>query len=296
VRLIPSRKAHRQGEQESAGSSRGCRTGPDPFTPVSVLLSGMNSRILAEVRLREAGERVPFAGSSGMAQRSAWIRCGVWLAAVVVASGLLQSPAAAQDSPPDSTAGPIPVDDQIRKFIEESVFQSLAIQTEIVTSDEYDTGMGFGLSVSHSMFDPGIRMKTSLHFWGASRDSNDVASLGIEESVMLEKASRPNLDMFTGVTAGYSSLEKDTLVRSSQGSYTNSYNTNRFNLYLTSGLRYWYHNDRSITFILNYVISRNTNELHLVFGLEFFKPLAREMRSTGREIQIFKPRNPGAGR
>lgn len=193
---------------------------------------------------------------------------------VIVSGGVCVFPADARgDESPEmeSQPGPIPLDQQIRKFMEESFFQSLGISSGVVTSDDYDTGLGFGGNMSHLLIDPGLRLMSSVYFWGASKDSNDVSSFGLEESVMLEKSPHADIDIFTGLTAGYYSMEKDTLIRN--GEYTNSSNTNRFNVYLTSGFRYRFMQDRSFTFHFNYNISQETNELHLIFGLEFFKPL-----------------------
>jgi hypothetical protein len=190
-------------------------------------------------------------------------------------------PIMAQDTAGAESPHPKPtVEEQIRKFIEESVFQSLGIISGVVVSDDYDTGMGFGGNVSQTILDPGLKMKTTVYFWGASRDSNDVSTLGVEETLMLEKSPRPNIDIFSGVTAGYYSKELDTLKTS--GETTAATATNSFDIYMTTGFRYRYREGRSFLLYMNYLITQETNEIHFIAGLEFFKPLKQSTSPTVR--------------
>ena len=188
---------------------------------------------------------------------------------------LTVTPSYCQDT---QSADTIPtLDERIRTFIQESFFQSLGIVSSVIVSDDYDTGMGFGGNVSQTLIDrypgelPVLKLRTTIYFWGASKDSNDVSTLGIEESLLLEKSPHANYDIFTGLTAGYYSIEKATLYRFETDEYTDIANTNTFNIYLTSGFRYHYRTDRSFTCSLNYLITKETSELHIFFGLEFFK-------------------------
>lgn len=182
-------------------------------------------------------------------------------------------PSVCQDTQPaDEIPRPPTFDERIRTFIQESIFQSLGIASSVVVSDDYDTGMGFGGNVSQTLIEPALKLRTTIYFWGASKDSNDVSTLGIEGTLLLEKSPHPHYDIFSGLTAGYYSIEKATLYHFGTNDYTDIANTNAFDMYLTSGFRYRYRTDRSFTCYLNYIITKETNELHIFFGLEFFKP------------------------
>ena len=181
-------------------------------------------------------------------------------------------PIPAQDTTSDNAASQT-TEEKIRTFLRESVFQSLGIISGIVVSDEYNTGMGAGANISQTLIEPAVKLKTTLYFWGASKDSSDVSTFGIEESLLLEKSPRPNIDFFSGATAGYYSSEYDVLHSISGGEYSEETNDNRFDIYLSTGFRYRHRTNRSITFQLNYLVTRETTEVHFVAGLEFFKPL-----------------------
>jgi hypothetical protein len=210
------------------------------------------------------------------------LRSFLLLAVFVILCG--SNVSAQDDSGTEDTPHRLSAEERIRKFMEESVFQSLGIISGVVVSDEYDTGMGFGGTVSQTIVDPALKMKTTIYFWGASRDSNDVSSLGIEETLLLEKSPRKDLVIFSGITGGYYS-KKTGFVRSDDGSSVSTA-TNSFDIYLTTGFQYQYHEGRSFLLSMNYLITRETSEIHLLAGLEFFKPLKQSVSEAVRLARL----------
>ena len=88
----------------------------------------------------------------------------------------------------------------IKTFIDNLHIRSFGFQTDIVITDEFDTGLGFGARFQRAFFSPSMGLTTSVNFWGASRDSIDVSIVGFEESLTVHKSPNEKFSVFSGTT------------------------------------------------------------------------------------------------
>jgi len=148
-------------------------------------------------------------------------------------------------------------------------FRRLGIYSGIVISDELDTGFGIGARLPRKLFYPSLEFSSSVYFWGATKDSLDVSKLGIEESLILIKSSCKQISLFTGVTVGYYAIvEKFDKVKGDVLK-TAERKSNSFETFLTIGATHALKNNHSIFAQINYCLTQNSNELHILIGLCF---------------------------
>lgn len=150
-------------------------------------------------------------------------------------------------------------------------FECLGIYSSIVTSDELDTGFGIGARLPRKFLHPSLELTSSVYFWGATKDSLDVSTLGIEESLTLIKSTGKQISLFSGITVGYYAnaekfdrFEGNTLK-------TIEHKSSSFEIFLTIGTTYALKNNHSIFTQINYGLIQDSNELHILIGINFHK-------------------------
>lgn len=142
--------------------------------------------------------------------------------------------------------------------------------TGVVITEDIDTGFGFGGRLTRSCFSPLLELTTSGYLWGASRDSLDVSIFGIEESLTLKKKHSNHISIFSGITAGY--YFKNKKVEAVENNKLRTIEQKNYSLetFITFGGTYILSNNRSIFTQINYGLTQDTSETHILIGMIFF--------------------------
>ena len=145
-------------------------------------------------------------------------------------------------------------------------FKCLGIYSGIVFSNELDAGFGIGVRLPRKFFYPSLELTSSMYFWGATKERLDVSTLGIEESLTLIKSHGKQVSLFSGITVGYY-----TFIEKFEGNTakTVEHKSNSFKTFLTTGTTYSLKNNHSIFTQINYSLTQNSNELHILIGINF---------------------------
>ena len=125
-------------------------------------------------------------------------------------------------------------------------------------------------------FSPQIELTSSAYFWGASRDSLDISTFGIEESLKLVKNHSERIAVYSGITAGYYVSNRKYETAGTTESVIHKNDSGSFDTFITIGTRYTMKNKNSLFVQLNYGISQDSGEIHIFLGLNF---------PTGKTVQ-----------
>ena len=79
----------------------------------------------------------------------------------------------------------------------------LGIHTEIVTTDNYNLGLGIGGRLCRKFFYPVLKSSSIIHFWGASSDSTDISVIAIEENLTYRIPIHEKINGYMGFSFGY---------------------------------------------------------------------------------------------
>ncbi len=163
------------------------------------------------------------------------------------------------------------IKDSNKKDIENWSIKGFGIYSGIIISDELDTGFGIGAKLPRIFFNPSTELTSSVYFWGATKDSLDVSTLGIEESLMLIKSPDDKFSFFSGITVGYYNIiEKFDKLENNKLKIINL-KKNSFESYLTTGITYKLKDYNSIFTQINYCLTKDSNELHILSGININK-------------------------
>jgi len=166
---------------------------------------------------------------------------------------------------------PTLIENSINKCIEKCGFKSFGLKTGIVVTDEFDVGFGVGAQLPREIFNPSIELISSMYFWGASKDSLDVSSIGLEESLTLKRSFTKWFSFFTGITLGYYVITEktDTIVKNTMKTLVDD--TYSFESYIISGTTFSLKSNRSVFIQIKYGLTQDSNELHVLLGLNIYK-------------------------
>jgi len=153
----------------------------------------------------------------------------------------------------------------------ESVYadNNLGIYSGIVFSNELDAGFGTGIRLPRKFFYPSLELTSSMYFWGATKERLDVSTLGIEESLSLIKSNGKQVSFFSGFTVGYYTFVEKFDKFEGNTIRTVEHKSNSFKTFLTTGTTYSLKNNHSIFTQINYGLTQNSNELHILIGINF---------------------------
>lgn len=163
------------------------------------------------------------------------------------------------------------IEGSINKYLREHGFNSLGLQTGVVIADEFDTGIGVGVKLPKEFFNRTIELTSSVYFWGASKDSLDVSSIGIEESLTLKRSYAKHFSSFTGFVLGYYFVKEKFDTFESNTLKTMENNNNSFEAFITVGTAYAFKSNRSVYTQIKYGLTQDSNELHILFGIIFYR-------------------------
>ena len=147
--------------------------------------------------------------------------------------------------------------------------KSLGLQTELVFIEDFDAGFGFGARYGQRLFYKFFHISSSLHFWGASSESIDIAVLGIDGSMMHYKHFIGRLSGYTGLTLGYYFTHEKTVQYSKNSITIQKNKKDSFETYITAGITYSLQENRAVYLELSYGLTTVPNELHVILGFNF---------------------------
>ena len=174
------------------------------------------------------------------------------------------------ENPPDEEKSTT-IENSIKNYISKLGLKSLGLQTGVVITDEFDTGFGVGAKLPREIFNPSIELTSSVYFWGASKDSLDISSIGIEESLTLKRSFKKPFSVFAGITLGYYFIAEkfDTIERNTIK--TIEHDNNSFESYVIAGITISSKNNRSVSTEIKYGLTQDSNELHILLGMNFYR-------------------------
>ena len=151
--------------------------------------------------------------------------------------------------------------------------KSFGIDTDIITTSEYDTGFGvetrFNQTFYHPYIDrPFLQSSPTLQFWGASNETNDLSVIGIIESLTHRIPMKKGITAFAGLTFGYYYIYKEFIARSDSDRPLEK-NTNSFEIFITVGGEYELLKNSSLFLQLKYGETDISTEVHTILGITF---------------------------
>jgi len=172
-------------------------------------------------------------------------------------------------------ANPEGFDDSFIRYVSiKAGLHRIAIQAEAVLKDKYDPGGGFGFSDWRSFGSKWLITSTMVNFWGASQDSLDVLSFGIEESIMAKKTQTSRLTFMGGLCAGFYK-ESESIETNRDGIMRILKDTSSsFKSYIQIGTEYELKNKRTTFFLIKYGLADSRGagklkEIHCIAGISF---------------------------
>ncbi len=143
----------------------------------------------------------------------------------------------------------------------------LKLQSDLVFTDEYDTGFGIGGGMGRALFHPRTRLISVVNFWGASSDSVDVFSLGIDENITYRIPVGRRLSGIAGLTFGlYYNFKKTNIFRNNKIEMDERRNY-LFEKFITFGVEYEFTNGRTFLLHCKYGTTGISKEFHIQLGL-----------------------------
>jgi len=162
------------------------------------------------------------------------------------------------------------IEDSTKNGFRDRSYTNFGFHTGFVMTEDFDTGFGFGGRLARPCFSPFLELTTSGYLWGASRDSLDVSTFGIEESLTIKKTHSDHISIFSGIIAGYYFKNKKIEAFGNNKLYTIEKNNNSLEVFITFGCNYTLANNRSIFTQINYGLTQDTGEIHILIGMNFF--------------------------
>ena len=188
---------------------------------------------------------------------------------IVVFATKTSEPVYADNNPTEHTSNES--EDLVSTFINNLRIRSFGFQTDVVFTDEFDTGLGFGARFQRAFFHPSLGLTTSVNFWGASKDSLDVSTAGFEESLTVQKSPNEKFSVFSGITIGYYAILKKNETVENNVPKTIETRNNSFEAFIIIGSAYTIKNNRSVFLQVNYGLTQDSDEIHMLIGINFFK-------------------------
>ncbi|MHB9029776.1 MAG: porin family protein [Candidatus Latescibacterota bacterium] len=175
--------------------------------------------------------------------------------------------AAGKSGPPQ----PLPeVPDSSRQLIPLPFFSKVGFQTGYVETKELDPGVDFGALLSKDVYHDFFEVTATFHLWGATNDSLDVATAGVDLNFAYKIPIRWGWYAYAGFVLGYGYVhtEKNTVSQEIPADY--SFNRNEFQRFITAGAEFDIHSNRTLFVQLKYGVTDLSREIHLSAGINFY--------------------------
>jgi len=156
------------------------------------------------------------------------------------------------------------------------------IETGFAYTRSLDLGMGLGGRISQRFIHPFFHLNSQVYFWEASRDNLETSVLGFEESIAYQIPVYRRTSIYGGFSLAYMSTLEEVYTVNPSGTEEESDSWKSvFEPYVVVGFEYALVNNRSFFVEFSKGSSERKNEIHLRFGLNFFRTKAVEGQGSG---------------
>ena len=160
--------------------------------------------------------------------------------------------------------------DSTKLLIPLPFFSKMGFQTGFVNTKELDTGLDFGALVSKDIYRDFLEITTSFHLWGATNDSLDVATAGIDGNFLYKIPVRWGMLGFGGFILSYNYLHSEKTVISAGRQIVTTDTKFCVERFITGGVEVDLKENRTLFIQLKYGVTDISREFHVIVGLNFY--------------------------
>ncbi len=171
----------------------------------------------------------------------------------------VETPEPVQDSP-----------DTSRLLIPLPFFSKMGFQTGFVNTDILDTGVDFGALLSKDLYRDFFEVTTIFHLWGATNDSLDVATAGIDAEFTYKIPIRWGWYGYAGLALGYGFVHAEKNGLAGRGTNWTTSSEHQFQKFIVAGAEFDLHSNRTLFVKAKLGTTDLSRELHIVMGINFY--------------------------
>jgi hypothetical protein len=146
----------------------------------------------------------------------------------------------------------------------------VGFQTGYVKTEELDPGVDFGALLSKDAYHDFLEITTTFHLWGATNDTLDVATAGVDLNFAYRIPIRWGWYGYAGFVIGYGYVHSEKNTSASETTVHSSINRHEFQRFVTAGAEIDLHSNRTLFVQLKYGVTDLSREIHLYAGLNFY--------------------------
>lgn len=176
-------------------------------------------------------------------------------------------PAGAQNGSAESI--PVP-SDSTRLLIPLPFFSKVGFQTGFVNTDELDTGVDFGALISKDLYRDFLDVTTTFHLWGATNDTLDVATAGVDAAFTYKIPIRWGWYGYAGFILGYGYVHSEKVVLLDGRSQRSRTSGHEFQSFITGGAEFDLHSNRTLFLQVKLGTTNLSREIHVICGMNFY--------------------------
>jgi hypothetical protein len=177
------------------------------------------------------------------------------------------APASPGAEPPKPEIGQL---DSTKLLIPLPFFSKVGFQAGFVNTEYLDTGVDFGALVSKDIYRDFLEITASLHLWGATNDSLDVATAGLDGNFLYRIPVRWGMYCFGGFILGGNYLHREKTVISGGKQIVTSNTKFCVERFITGGAEIDLKGNRTLFIQLKYGVTDISKEFHVIGGLNFY--------------------------
>jgi hypothetical protein len=179
-------------------------------------------------------------------------------------------PGIAQGAEPEIPKKQITPQDSTRLLIPLPFFSKVGFQSGFVFTDNFDTGVDFGTVLGKDYYQDFIELCTTLHLWGATNDSTDVANAGLDASFTYKIPLQWGITSFAGFMLGYYITHQVKQSNNAGILKTETENLFNYQTFITAGAEYYLKENRTIFIQFKYGVTDLSREIHVYCGINFY--------------------------
>ena len=160
--------------------------------------------------------------------------------------------------------------DSTRLLIPLPFFSKVGLQTGFVNTKELDTGVDFGALLSKDIYRDFLEITGVLHLWGATNDTLDVATAGLDGMFTYKIPIRWGLLCFGGFILSANYFHREKTVNTPDGKVVTKETKLLMERFVTGGAEYDIKGNRTVFIQLKYGTTDLSPEFHVIFGLNFY--------------------------
>ncbi len=170
----------------------------------------------------------------------------------------------------DSTSLQVSRPDSMNLLIPLPFFSKVGFQSGLVRTDMFDTGVDFGALLSKDIYHDFLEFTSAVHLWGATNDTLDVATAGIDAQMLYKIPVRWGFFCFGGFIVGFNYVHKEKTVTVNGNPVTTRESKATVDRFITAGAEYDLKANRTLFFQIKYGETSLTRETHFIMGLNFY--------------------------